>query len=109
MTLISIEYLKNLFYWFLEKTIPGTEYIVVRAIRVLILLLYTPPMDQLFNLEFQFKSIFNFGFQPKFGTQLGILISMGKNLGECTGIFELTAPQSCRKRTVMERLVALFL
>ncbi len=35
--------------------------------------MYTLPMDQLFNLE----------FQPKFGIQLGIPIPMGKNLGQC--------------------------
>ncbi len=28
---------------------------------------YTLPMDQLFNLEFQFESAFNLEFQPKFG------------------------------------------
>ncbi len=35
-------------------------------------------------------SIFNLEFQPKFGIQLGIPISMGINLGECsTGIHYL--------------------
>ena len=41
-------------------------------------------MDELFNLEFQFKSVFNLKFQPKFGIQLGIPISMAINLGECS-------------------------
>ncbi len=40
-------------------------------------------MDQLFNLEFQFESVINFEFQPKFGIQLGIPIPMGLILGEC--------------------------
>ncbi len=44
---------------------------------------YTLITDQLFNLEFQFKSVFNLEFQPKFDTQLGIPIPMGINLGEC--------------------------
>ena len=44
---------------------------------------YTLPMDQLFNLDFQFKSVFNLEIQPKFAIQLGIPISMGINLGEC--------------------------
>ncbi len=44
---------------------------------------YTLPMDELFNLEFQFKSVFNLEFQPKFGIQLGNPIPMGINLGEC--------------------------
>ncbi len=33
--------------------------------------------------EFQFESVFNLEFQPKFGIQLGIPIPMGINLGEC--------------------------
>ncbi len=45
---------------------------------------HTLPTDQLFNLEFQFESVFNLEFQPKFCIQLGIPISMGINLGECT-------------------------
>ena len=45
---------------------------------------YTLPTDQLFKLEFQFESVFNFEFQPKFGIQLGIPTLMGINLGECT-------------------------
>ncbi len=45
---------------------------------------YTLPMDQLFNLEFQFESAFNLEFQPKFGIQIGIPISIGINLGECS-------------------------
>ncbi len=43
----------------------------------------TLPTDQLFNLEFQFESVFNLEVQPKFGIQLRIPISMGINLGEC--------------------------
>ncbi len=45
---------------------------------------HTLPTDQLFNLEFQFKSVFNVKFQPKFGIQLGIEIQMGIDLGECS-------------------------
>ncbi len=45
---------------------------------------YTLPTDQLFNLEFQFESVLKVEFQPKFGIQLGIPISMGINLGECS-------------------------
>ncbi len=45
--------------------------------------MYTLPTDQLFNLEFQFESVFNLEFQPKFGIQLGIPIPMRINLGEC--------------------------
>ncbi len=41
-------------------------------------------MDQLFNLEFQFESVFNLEFKPKFGIQLGIPSPMGTNVGECT-------------------------
>ena len=33
--------------------------------------------------EFQFESVFNLEFQPKFGIQLGMPIPMGINLGEC--------------------------
>ena len=40
-------------------------------------------MDQLFNLEFQFESVFTLEFQAKFGIQLGIPIPMGINLREC--------------------------
>ena len=43
--------------------------------------------DELFNLEFQFKSGFNLEFQPDFGIQLGIPISMGINLGEWKILF----------------------
>ena len=43
---------------------------------------YVTHTDQLFNLEFQFESVFNLEFQPKFGIQLGIPISMEINLGE---------------------------
>ena len=45
---------------------------------------HTLPKDQPFNLEFQFESVFNFEFQPKFGIQLEIPISLGINLGECS-------------------------
>ncbi len=51
---------------------------------------YTLSTDQLFHLEFEFESVFNLEFQPKFGIsddalgiQLGIPIPMGINLGEC--------------------------
>ncbi len=44
---------------------------------------HTLPMDQLFNLELQFESVFNLEFQPKFGIQHGIPIPIGLNLGEC--------------------------
>ena len=40
--------------------------------KILVPLWYTLPTDQLFNLEFQFKSVFNLEIQPKFGIQLGI-------------------------------------
>ena len=43
----------------------------------------TLPTDQLFNLQFQFESVFNLEFQPKFGILLGIPISIGINLWEC--------------------------
>ena len=46
-------------------------------------LVYTLPTDQPFNLEFQFESVFNLEFQPKFSIQLGIPIPMGIYLGEC--------------------------
>ncbi len=46
---------------------------------------HTLPTDQLFNLEFQFESVLNLEFQPKFGIQIGIPIPMGINLGECGG------------------------
>ncbi len=42
----------------------------------------TLPTDQLFNLEFQFESVFKLEFQPKFGIQLGNPIPIGINLGE---------------------------
>ncbi len=44
---------------------------------------YTLPTDQLFDLEFQFESVFNLEFQTKFGIQLVIPIPTGINLGEC--------------------------
>ncbi len=44
---------------------------------------YTLPTDELFNLEFNFESVLNLEFQPKFGIQLRIPIPMGMNLGEC--------------------------
>ncbi len=47
-------------------------------------IMYTLPTDQLFNLDFQFKSVFNLEFQAKFGIQHGIPTLMGLNLGECT-------------------------
>ncbi len=34
----------------------------------------TLPTDQLFNLKFQFKSVFTLEFQPKFSIQLEIFI-----------------------------------
>ncbi len=43
----------------------------------------TLPTDKVLKLEFQFESVFNLEFQPKFGIQLGIPIPMGINLGEC--------------------------
>ena len=39
--------------------------------------LYTLKRDQLFNLQFQFKSAFSLDFQLKFGIQLGIPTLMG--------------------------------
>ncbi len=45
--------------------------------------IYTLPAVELFYLDFQFESVFNLEFQPKFGIQLGIPIPMGINLGEC--------------------------
>ncbi len=55
---------------------------------------YTLPTDQPFNFEFQFKSVLNWEFQPKFGIQLGIPISMGINLREC--ITSVTSDMWCR-------------
>ncbi len=37
---------------------------------------FTLPMDQQFNLDFEFKSEFNLEFQPELGIQLGIPIPM---------------------------------
>ncbi len=45
---------------------------------------YTILLDQQFNLEFQFKSVFNLEFQPEFGIQLWIPILVVINLGDCT-------------------------
>ncbi len=42
------------------------------------------PNGSMIQLESQFESVLNLEFQPKFGIQLGISISMGINLGECT-------------------------
>ncbi len=39
--------------------------------------IYTLPTDQLFNLEFQFESLFNFELHPKSGIQIGIPTQMG--------------------------------
>ncbi len=44
---------------------------------------HSPTMDQQFNFEFHFKSVFNLEFQPKFGIKLGFPILMEINLGEC--------------------------
>ena len=64
--------------------LPGLIFIpAIRAICFIQLPTYTLPMDQQFNLEFQFKSVFKLVFQPEFGIQLGIPIPMGINLGEC--------------------------
>ena len=46
------------------------------------------------NLEFQFESIFNLKFQPKFGIQLVIPLPMEINLGEC-GRACLFSPSTC--------------
>ena len=56
---------------------------------------YTLPTDQLFNLEFQFKSVFNLEFQPEFGIQLGIPILMEINLGECSAAIIAIAGMQC--------------
>ncbi len=60
---------------------------MVSPVKILHTLLYYPshlshasqtlPTDQQFNLEFQFKSVFHLDFQPEFGIQLGIPITMG--------------------------------
>ncbi len=58
------------------------HWLISISLRVLALE-YTLPTDQLFNLEFQFKSAFNLDFQPEFGIQLGTPILIGINLGGC--------------------------
>ena len=72
--------LELLFYQkFIENNCP-----VVRPFRNVIWC--TLPMDQLLNLIFQFESIFNLEFQPRFGIQLRIPIPKGITLGECVDL-----------------------